>query len=341
MCFTVRILSSVLTKAMQKTVRRDCIRLPCQGCTRVRRRKVRCVTPSRFPRRKTSASEIQLHNENDINIHKAVVEGHRAVHTHDFIEMGFVMEGKGTHSVNGQSYHIEKGDLFILNPNISHELTSDKCFPITVYNCIFQSSLINGFFSTNQDFADVASRYLFHSLKQSEEPKEYIRLTNPNTREIKVLLDEIYKEYEQKSKGFMQMIRADLTKLLILVFRLYRSDKSQNQSQSLFRKLVVKNTLAFMEQNYQSNITCGQLAERNYLSASYFSRIFREETGYPIIQMLQQIRVDAAKRLLEKTVFTIDEIAARVGYSDLKHFYTVFQKTSGCRPGEYRSMVRK
>lgn len=282
-----------------------------------------------------------LQSESDINIHKSVVEHCYAMHTHDFIELGFITAGKGTHIVNNQSYHIEKGDLFILNANIPHAFEADDNMPIIVYNCIFQPSSIDGSFMGKQDFSDIASRYLFHTLNKSDDSKEYIKLSGSSTQEIKILLDDIYKEYRQRHKGFMQVIRSDLTKLLILVFRLYRSDKEQAQSQPLFRRLVVKNTLAYMRNRYDRNITCEQLAERSYLSLSYLSRIFKEETGLSMIQMLQQIRIEAAKEMLESTIFTVDEIASRVGYSDLKHFYHIFHRLAGCTPGKYRSMFQK
>ena len=81
--------------------------------------------------------------------------------------------------------------------------------------------------------------------------------------------------------------------------------------------------------------------DRSYLSTSYFSRLFRDETGCSIIQMLQKYRMDAARELLENTVYTIEEVASRVGYFDLKHFYRIFHRHNGCTPGEYRSRLQK
>ena len=52
-----------------------------------------------------------------------------------------------------------------------------------------------------------------------------------------------------------------------------------------------------------------------------------------MIQMLQQIRIEAAKEMLESTIFTVDEIASRVGYSDLKHFIIFFTGWLDARRG--------
>ena len=188
---------------------------------------------------------------------------------------------------------------------------------------------------------DVAYHYLFQSLRGAEGPSGYIRITGAGTLEIRQLLDNIHREYQQKSPGYMQVIRSELTTLLIFVFRLYRNDREQVQSQPLFRRLVVNNALSYLQAHYAENITCRRLADRSYLSTSYFSRLFRDETGCSIIQMLQKYRMDAARELLENTVYTIEEVASRVGYFDLKHFYRIFHRHNGCTPGEYRSRLQK
>ena len=286
------------------------------------------------------ASEF-LQNERDINIHEATVDVSCTMHTHDFIEMGFIIDGAGTHIVDNQSYHIQKVDLFLLNADVPHEFLSDNGEPLTVCNCIFQPVSIDVPFSGAKDFVDVAYHYLFQSLRGAEGPSGYIRITGAGTLEIRQLLDNIHREYQQKSPGYMQVIRSELTTLLIFVFRLYRNDREQVQSQPLFRRLVVNNALSYLQAHYAENITCRRLADRSYLSTSYFSRLFRDETGCSIIQMLQKYRMDAARELLENTVYTIEEVASRVGYFDLKHFYRIFHRHNGCTPGEYRSRLQK
>lgn len=282
-----------------------------------------------------------LKSDQDINIHVATVEDVYATHKHDFIEMVFILSGKGTHIIDGVAYPIEKGDVFIVNKNIPHSYQAFPGCPIKVYNCIFQPEFIAGMLSGYSDFVDTAYRYLFHSLSEEKTPKKYIKIIGVDTYEIKVILDEIRDEYVRHQKGYLHIIRAEMIRMLILIFRLYYAEKKKRREHGPYRKILVEHTLEYMRKHYKEPITCEQLAGREYISSSYFSRIFHEETGYSVIQMLQRVRIEAAVELLQTTVFTVDMIAEKVGYSDLKHFYKIFKKITGHTPGRYRRHPEK
>lgn len=277
----------------------------------------------------------------DINIHISTVEKEYKTHTHDFIEMIFVLDGKGQHIIEDKVYSIEKGDIFILRQNVSHSFVAMPKQPIKVYNCIFQQPFIEEMFLGQDDFSDVAYRYLFHSFSKETDtlPQNYIKVIGANTQEIKIILDEISNEYKKREKGYLQIMRAELMKILILIFRLYYQDKEKERSRNIFHHILVEQTVEYMKKYYAENLSCDYLAKRAYLSSNYFSKIFHECTGYSIIQMLQKIRVEKAMELLQTTLLTVDQVAERVGYSDTKHFYYIFKKVVNCTPGQCRKIA--
>jgi transcriptional regulator GlxA family with amidase domain len=67
-------------------------------------------------------------------------------------------------------------------------------------------------------------------------------------------------------------------------------------------------------------------------------RRFRAATGSSFIEYVQNLRIEEAKRLLETTARSADEIGADVGYEDLSFFRRLFKRLTGLRPGEYRRM---
>lgn len=73
-------------------------------------------------------------------------------------------------------------------------------------------------------------------------------------------------------------------------------------------------------------------------NATYFSEIFKKETGKNFTAFLLEVRIEAAKVLLRDTTKTIYEIAADVGYKDSKFFSQQFTKTVGIKPKEYRRL---
>lgn len=288
----------------------------------------------------TLKAEQFMQSDDEITILKITTDGHCGIHTHDFTEIAYIASGRGTHMVGGETDVIEKGDLFIMNAYVPHEYRSEPGAPLTVYNCIFHPESIDNSLGGCKDFVDVAYHYLFHSFNSEIDPKNYIKLTGKKSSQIDGILKSMEDEYREKESGYMQMLRSDLIKLLISAFRIYVADTAQRQSQPILKKLVVDNVVSYMRENYAGEIRCEKLAERYYVSKSYLSKIFKEQTGLSIVQMIQKIRIEKAVELLCSTILPIEEIVGMVGYSDPKYFYQLFNKVVGVTPGRYRETAK-
>ncbi|MBW7457862.1 AraC family transcriptional regulator, partial [Paenibacillus sepulcri] len=81
---------------------------------------------------------------------------------------------------------------------------------------------------------------------------------------------------------------------------------------------------------------CGEL----YISAGYFSGLFKKETRQTFVAYLQQFRMEIAKELLCTTDMKAFEIAEKAGYADPNYFSFSFKKLYGISPKEYRSSAR-
>lgn len=282
-----------------------------------------------------------MKTEDEITILKTITKGHCGLHAHDFIEFAYIESGTGHHIVGGEKDFIKKGDFFIFNANVPHEYTADEGTPIIVYNCIFQPLSVDHYFKECKDFVDVAYHYLFHSFYSENIPKDYIKFTGIKSGQIKALLEDMYYEYREKENGYKQVLKSDLTKLLIRSFRLYKNDSKQLQSTPILKKLVVESTIKYINDEYKNAITCEKLAERSYLSPSYFNKIFKEETGKTALQVLQSRRIEEACNLLLNTSLPTSQIAVNVGYADTKFFYKLFKQIKSITPGQYRLSAKK
>lgn len=104
---------------------------------------------------------------------------------------------------------------------------------------------------------------------------------------------------------------------------------------------VATQAIAYMRVHYAEPINLDYMAEKCGLSTSYFSRKFKEQTGEKYIDVLTDIRVREAQRLLGTTDMPVAEIVEEVGYCDDKHFRRVFHKITGLNPLEYRKKLQK
>ncbi|HBR01027.1 MAG TPA: AraC family transcriptional regulator, partial [Ruminiclostridium sp.] len=99
---------------------------------------------------------------------------------------------------------------------------------------------------------------------------------------------------------------------------------------------VIYKSISYISKNYMQKISLEKVAAAVYLSPSYFSKIFKEETGTNFVTYLNNYRISVAKRLLMDNSIDIVDISNLVGYEDQSYFSKSFKKITGMTPGKYR-----
>ncbi|WP_296969579.1 response regulator [Tepidanaerobacter sp. EBM-38] len=94
----------------------------------------------------------------------------------------------------------------------------------------------------------------------------------------------------------------------------------------------------YIQQNYMKPITLKDVSDFVGFNDSYFSFLFKKESGKNFTEYLSEVRLNKAKELLKETNMNIANICEVVGYADLKHFRKSFTKYTGLRPNEYRKL---
>ncbi|MDB5224000.1 MAG: helix-turn-helix-domain containing protein AraC type [Chitinophagaceae bacterium] len=103
----------------------------------------------------------------------------------------------------------------------------------------------------------------------------------------------------------------------------------------------VKQAQEFIEKNYHERITVEQLTTMLALSRRNFERRFKKATSNTVVEYMQRVKIEAAKKGLETGRKNVNELMYEVGYSDTKAFRTVFKRTTGLSPIEYRNKYNK
>jgi transcriptional regulator GlxA family with amidase domain len=103
----------------------------------------------------------------------------------------------------------------------------------------------------------------------------------------------------------------------------------------------VKRVQVFIEANYREQVTVGQLCERFAVGRRSLERRFRQATGNTVLEYLQRVRVEAAKKSFETSRKNIHEVMFEVGYTDTKAFRTVFRRITSMSPMDYRTRYRR
>jgi len=98
----------------------------------------------------------------------------------------------------------------------------------------------------------------------------------------------------------------------------------------------VADALDFITKRYQEKITLAAVADHVGLSPHRIAHVVKENTGKSIMQIVREVRIEQAKRLLDRTSRTCTEIAYEVGYNDQSYFIKHFKRREGITPAQYR-----
>jgi AraC family transcriptional regulator, L-rhamnose operon transcriptional activator RhaR len=259
------------------------------------------------------------------------------MHKHDFIEIVYVVSGKGIHFVGDTRYETSKGDLFIINFDVAHGFfpREGEADPPTVYNCSFMPEFLDISLFTSSHFEDITASFLFKSLfPDNFTAYPDLTLNSAESHEIGTLFEKMYVEYKNVKKGYNDILRAYLIELIVKIFR-YKDEK-KNKSPLIKNQELINNAIEYMKTNYNSDITLSELAMQSFISKNYFSKVFKDVTGTNFSDYIQSLRTDKACILLQTTDMKVTDIAFQVGFKDIKFFYEVFKKITGKTPGDFR-----
>lgn len=113
-------------------------------------------------------------------------------------------------------------------------------------------------------------------------------------------------------------------------------------SEAVFESADIKHidaiykAIRYIRENYMKKITLEEVAQYVHFSPSYFSKIFKDETGSAFNLYLNRIRVENSKRLLMDNSISLVDVANIVGFEDQSYYSKVFKKITGKTPGRYR-----
>jgi transcriptional regulator GlxA family with amidase domain len=97
----------------------------------------------------------------------------------------------------------------------------------------------------------------------------------------------------------------------------------------------------FIENNFHEKITVDQLATQFAVGRRSLERRFKKATRNTVSEYIQRVKIEAAKKGFETSRKNISEVMCEVGYSDTKAFRTIFKRTTGLSPVEYRNKYNR
>jgi len=254
-------------------------------------------------------------------------------HMHDGYEMVYVYRGAGTFFIDQAFYEMKAGDLFLLPPNLIHRAFPEAGDPVTSTALFFGPRWIR------EEVEDALPP--LRCFSRARASRSY-RLSLPQQRKerVEAALDRMNAEWMGRREGYEQMIRAEVTLLLLQLAREHGGAPVLLEADSSAPPLWLRDTLMYIDQYPRSDLRLSALCKRVSVSPAHFSRSFRQATGMTVTEYVVAKRIALAKERLLATDEPVHRISADCGFESLPYFHKKFKKHTGESPHAYRKATR-
>ncbi len=248
-------------------------------------------------------------------------------HTHEFLEMVYIVSGTGTHCIDEREYTVQRGDLVFVPPGAVHRYTALQ--EMTYIN-FYMDPIALGI--PPDATVCQALRCLYPELLADDEEWELYRLPDFTTIcEVEQLAETVHREYHSKKPGYTVAVDGYMRVFLTKIMRLMIPREDRGRGKGISTQLM-----EYIENNYTNRLTLVDLAELFYYHPVYLGKLFENAFDMPFKTYLREKRLDYAERLLLESNQSIDAVASASGFSDKKFFYRVFRQRHQCTPLEFR-----
>lgn len=246
-----------------------------------------------------------------------------------YADMGEVVATSGK-----KTFLLKAGDIIFNKPNDIHHLHTNNGAPANVFVITFvcRSPAIKCLHGKCIHL-DTHQRKLIARLSEESEgvfsffPAEIPCKNTPSKK--------------QSLLGGEQMLRIHLEHLLILLMRGKQQDLSAFfDSNEDFSNKLVKQIVQFMEENICRNITLDEISKKFNYSNTHICTVFKEETGYSVINYHTKKKIDVSKKILREGLMNITQVSDYLNFCNPHYFSCVFKKWAHMSPREYQHSMQ-
>lgn len=250
-------------------------------------------------------------------------------HMHEFLELVYICSGSGEHSIDGQVFHVSRGDLLFINLGQTHAILSGG---MQYINCLLKPAFISGALSDSDDWAAFFSLSLFDSYDQDFDHKRcVIRFQGEERLEVQSLFAFMMQEREKAETNHTFVLSAYMQIVLAKMLRALKKEQRSADSHKLDMEII-----DYVNQNCYGTLSLTTLAEKYFYNPAYLSTKFKEISGKSLSVYIRERRMQEAERLLADTGLSVEAIYTAVGYTEKGHFYSAFKKHTGMTPLQFR-----
>lgn len=238
-------------------------------------------------------------------------------HAHENFQICYITKGTCLHHIQDQAIRIVKGDMFAIPPFLPHRLEPCSGKQVELIQIDFMPMLVE------PESGELVQMFF---------PKIPISLESQLV--IERLIEHMKLEHTSRNPGYQMLIKADLLRLLVTLFREHSASEPDARDQN---RRLMHETMRYIEAHYAEPLSLEEMASRAAMSPAYFSYMFKIMKGQNFIPFVNRLRIAKAAQLLRHSQLSVTEICYSTGFRNASHFNRMFKKSAGVTPTEYRS----
>ncbi|OBZ17142.1 AraC family transcriptional regulator [Bacillus sp. FJAT-26390] len=256
-------------------------------------------------------------------------------HAHDGLEILYIHEGAGSYFIENQRYTLQPGTLVLIKPFQVHKLK--VVVPPNYIRSLLKikASVIERFLTSLPQLASAFNELMAHPL-----PNQVFHLS-PN--EACYFENQFLQLHELLAVTASKLQKEVVTLFLFQFFTYFNShiyslenNNKRNHAAAPRSTEPIGAIVKWIDRYYKLSFTINDIASELHFSASYLSKVFKDQMGVTIVEYTNEKRLEEARTLLALEFLTIEEISRKTGFNYPSYFIAMFKKKYGVTPLRYR-----
>lgn len=257
-------------------------------------------------------------------------------HTHDFVELVYIMEGSSVQKIDGMKFKASKGDMLFINYNQVHSIVAETT--LTYVDILLTPAFMSEELLNVENIFEIFAISLFKEfVSPSDENIQLVHFDGAEAIDIETIIKDMINEFGNKKTGYISILSGYMR---VLFSKLLRQLKGSDEESTKYMTNITPDIMEYIDKHCYEKISLSQLAQRCFYTPSYFSHAFKKYCGQSLSEYVKKKRIKYAIELLENTDYTVTQISEMVGYNDKTFFYKVFKEAIGKSPAEYRNTLK-
>ncbi len=257
--------------------------------------------------------------------------GYNDLHWHDAVQFTMAVKGTLTIRVNGEDFELAQGEGIFINSGLLH-ITTDISDEGEYISLDFPEKMLS-FYPGSKMEQKFVQPYINNYALPAVSLKKGVDWQGKILDLLWQLIRELSAKESSASEYKAALLISEIWYHLITNIIL---DTPETSIPVLRRQERIQTLIAFIQNNYGSNITIGDISDSANISVAECFRCFTRLVHAAPYEYLTKYRINRSIDLLSETSLSITEIAGQVGYNYTSQYIKAFKKQIGMTPNEYR-----